>query len=120
MKSRTVVVHEGENLGPVDWSYDFRSHFNNICTSDAGRDEACEKAKDRLRLIEANPDRYEVTTYGGWPRCGWGKVVAVCMYDGWPFWKPTPSVCHSGTLGCEWHAFSFITNLRDVENGQII
>jgi hypothetical protein len=119
MRTRTVIERIGELLGPVDWSYDFRSHFNTLCTNDAGRDEACEKAKERLRLISESPGKYRVSTYGGWPRI-WQDIVSVGMYDGWPYWKPTPFVCSHSTLGCEWHSFSMITNILNRETGEII
>lgn len=119
MKTRTVIERVGEYLGPVDWAYDFRSHFNNLCTSDAGRDKECEKAKERLLLISESPGDYMVSTYGGWPRI-WQEIVSVGMYDGWPYWKPTPSACSWSTLGSEWHSFSMITNIMRKDTKEII
>jgi hypothetical protein len=110
MKTRTVTERIGELLGPVDWSYDFRQHFGG--TSDARIDELCAEAVATLRLLADHPDDYEVTTDGGWPSCGWGRIVAVGMYDGWPYWRPVPSVCISGTFGGEWSAFSNITSIK--------
>lgn len=109
MKYRTVQVREGELLGPVDYSYDFLSHFSGYCCDDAGKRELCDAAVKLLREIEAEPDAFLVTTDGGWPRCGWRPVVAVGMYDGWPFWKPVPSIAAQGTFGVEWHNFAHIT-----------
>jgi len=34
-------------------------------------------------------------------------VVHVGMYDGWPFWKPTPAVGYIGPLGSVERAFFF-------------
>ena len=115
MRIEQQTVRIGERVGDVDWSYDFRSHFDCLCTSDDGRDAACEKAKDKLRELETafkNGRPMRATTYGGWPRCGLHQVIDVGMYDGWPYWKPVPSVMVSGTLGPEWHSFSFITDIE--------
>lgn len=116
MKFRTVTERIGELLGPVDWSYDFLSHFSGY----SGDKEAhCLKAVDRLRKIVDEPLRYEVTTDGGWPRFGWSDVIDVGMYDGWPYWRPVPSVCKRSPLGgCEWHAFHCITNIADKQTGE--
>ncbi len=121
MRTETRTVCIGENVGPIDWAYDFRSHFNSLCTSDERRDEACARSVGWLRRIDADfraglPMR--ATTDGGWPRCGVRRVVDVGMYDGWPYWRPTPSVQIESPLGgAEWHAFSFLTNVYAGEDG---
>lgn len=120
MKTVTRTERIGEWLGPVDWDYDFRSHYSGLCTSDEGRNEACERDKNRLRMIVESPDKYEVTTYGGWPRCGWGPVVSVGMYDGWPYWRPVPSVAYRTFLGIETTSFCGITNIRNIETGEVL
>jgi len=111
MKIKMVQQREGELLGPVDWTYNFRSHFDCQGTTDERRDECCAEAVNKLRQL-ANGEKWEATTDGGWPRCGWGEVVAVGMYDGWPYWRPVPSVAIMGTYGVEWSAFSNITGIR--------
>lgn len=107
MKTRTVVERIGENMGPIDWAYDFRSHFKNYCTSDANRDATCERAKGLLR---------QLCDDGQWEACcgSWNfqRVIDVGMYDGWPYWKPTPAVCVSGPLGSEWQFFYDLTAVR--------
>lgn len=116
MRIETKTIRAGELLGEVEWDYDFRSHFNNLCSSDARKDEACEEAKDRLRRVEAAiKDGREIlaTTDGSWPRFGFHRVIAVGMYDGWPYWRPVPSVQTHGPLGPEWHSFSSITDLLE-------
>jgi hypothetical protein len=115
MRTRTVVERIGENMGPIDWSYDFRSHFNNYGSSDAHRDEVCKERVEWLRQMDhalKAGRTIEATTDGGWPRCCWGTVLDIGMYDGWPYWKPTPSVYTSGPLGGEWHCFAMITDVR--------
>lgn len=114
MKTYTTTVREGERTGDVDWSYDFRQHFNNYCTSDAGRDEICARSVERFKAIAdavAAGQTVRATTYGGWPRCGFHEVLDVGMYDGWPYWKPVPSVLMRGVLGgAEWHSFCSLTD----------
>jgi len=109
MKTYTETKREGELLGPVDWEYDFMSHFGGYCGSD--KEQYCKEHVDRLRQL-MDDGAWEATTDGGWPRCGWGKVVAVGMYDGWPYWKPVPSVAIAGPFGVEWSSFSSITSIR--------
>ena len=113
MKYRTVTEKVGELLGPVDWDYDFKKHYQGHAVS-ASKRKQCEKDIETLRLLAENPGEYEATTYGGMPRCGWGHVIAVGMYDGWPHWKPVPSVCIQGVLGPEWASFNRVTDIREV------
>lgn len=108
MRTETHTVRIGERVGDIDWGYDFRQHFNNMCTSDARRDEACARSVAQLRAIDTafrEGRKVRVTTDGGWPRFGWGDVLDVGMYDGWPYWKPTPAVLKSGVFGGEWKFF---------------
>lgn len=116
MRTETRTVRIGEYMGPIDWSYDFRSHFNSYGCSDAGRDEACEKAKRRLRVVL---DRLEqklpifATNYGGSPRCGIYPVIQAGMYDGWPWWRPVPCIYVMSFLGGEWYTFDRITDIYE-------
>ena len=120
MRTYTTTVREGERTGDVDWGYDFRQHFNNYCTNDAGRDEICAKSVQRFRAIaelHAAGTRVRATTYGGWPRCGFGDVLDVGMYDGWPYWRPVPSVLTSSVLGAARHSFCSLTDYAVVDPG---
>lgn len=115
MKYRTEIVREGERVGDIDWTYNFRQHFDCYGSNDKRRDEACEEAKERLRRVEsAYKEGREIraTNYGGWPRIGLHKVIDVGMYDGWPYWTPVPSVLTAGPLGDEWHSFCSITTVE--------
>ncbi len=108
MKTRTVVERVGELLGPVDWSYDFRSHFNNHCCSDELRDAECAKSVEMLRQLASG---------GAWDvwiahSSYFVPMLEVGMYDGWPYWKPVPSVATSTWLGGEWHSFSCVQAIR--------
>lgn len=109
-----VEEREGEDLGPVDWSHPMAASLTyasppeqRCATSASGR-----RIVDVLREAEKHPEQWEVTTDGGWPRCGWSQVLAVRMYDGYPYWKPTPSVFVSTYLGSTWHPFSMISDAR--------
>ena len=107
MRTRMVEVREGEYLGPVDWSYDFRQHDwgpgrGGMNPEVTARNEAL--LRDISEGLERG-ERWQATTDGGWPRVGWKRVLRVGMYDGWPHWRPVPSVQMSGPLGATWHPF---------------
>jgi len=80
MHTRTIQVREGDNVGPIDWSHP--------------------TAKDmplEWREAEKDPDGF---TYNG------RTIIQICMYDGWPYWKPTPAVNFIGPLKSgEWNFF---------------
>jgi hypothetical protein len=82
VRTETVTVRVGENVGPVDWDHPI--------------------AKDKppiWREAEANPDGY---IFGEYSR----SILAICMYDGWPYWEPRPAVQFIGPLGsAEWAFF---------------
>jgi hypothetical protein len=108
-------VRIGENMGPIDWSYNFRQHFDCYGTSDENRDKYCTRAVERLRTIEQHlrdgkPIRVSTDGGGGF-RIGY-RVLEIGMYDGWPYWRPTPSVFTESALGGgEWHSFGMITSV---------
>ncbi len=116
MKTKTVTVREGELLGPIDWNFDFREFYKDIypaaCNGEKAHEECFQRAMTILRMLEAEPDKYEATTDGGWPRCGWGSIAHIGMYDGWPFWKPMPSVFITSWRVGDWHSFHNITDIR--------
>jgi hypothetical protein len=116
MRYETVVHRVGEYLGPVDWSFDFAGFIS----KERDHEERVRIAVERLRRIAAEPDRWEATTDGGWPRVGWQSVIEVGMYDGWPYWRPIPSVLLAGVLGPTWHDFSSITNIEHKDTGERI
>jgi len=112
MRTRLVTQREGELLGPVDWAYDFAGHDwdHGGSTNPA----VVAESLDRLRTLVDGRDRgetWEATTDGGWPRFGWGQVTAIGMYDGWPYWRPTPSVCIAGRYGGEWASFLLVSSV---------
>ena len=111
MKYRQVTERVGELLGPVDWSYDFEAH---CWGPDKGgtNPSVVESRKQILRRICDEPDaEWEVGLCHS--DCMY-KLLAVGMYDGWPYWKPTPSVCTANWLGVEWHCWTFLRAARKV------
>jgi hypothetical protein len=114
MRTYTVTKREGENMGPIDWSYNFRPHFDCMGTSTEGKDAACARSTERLRMIEQYlKDGVPIcaTTDGGSPRCGIGRVLDIGMYDGYPYWRPVPSVLINGWMGASWSSFDRITDI---------
>jgi len=70
----------GERMGEVDWSHPFAADMPQIW-----RDAA------------ADPNGY---LFNG------RRILDICMYDGWPYWAPTPAVQFVGPLGAEWTFFN--------------
>ena len=98
MKFVTVTKRIGELLGPIDWSFDFQSESwdhgggtNPIVVEQAMKDLHEIKVGDTVEV-------YGITH----------KVLAIGMYDGWPHWRPYPSVCIETHYGPEWHGFSSV------------
>lgn len=81
MRTETVTVRIGENVGPVDWDHPI--------------------AKDMPGIWRAAEQHPEWFTYNG------RSIVQICMYDGWPYWKPTPAIMFIGPLNSgEWDFFN--------------
>jgi len=93
MKYNTVTVREGENCGPVDWSHEIAKDMPEI-----------------WREAEQRPDDFTFSEYGR-------TILSICMYDGWPYWKPRPAVCFIGPLkSAEWAFFdSYSVNPNSIQ-----
>lgn len=105
MKQRTVIEYIGEYLGPVDWTYDFTQH--DWGDGHGGVNPQCSaRSVELLRQLE-QPGEWRVMMHQNWH-----DVLQVGMYDGWPFWKPTPSVLTYHVIGNEWHPWY---NIQAVE-----
>jgi len=90
VRTYTVTKREGEWLGPVDWDYDFLARVRDR--------KKTERYVGNLRHIVAILHR------GGevWSGDSGGfyhRVVHAGMYDGWPWWEPTPAILVEGPLG---------------------
>jgi len=111
MKTRMVEQREGELLGPVDWSYDFDQH--KWSDSRGGiNPEIVDRGRNALIDLEYKIKQGKVCTvvcYGSRHR-----VISIGMYDGWPFWKPTPSVYIEFGLNGEWQPFYSISNVEEI------
>ena len=110
MKTRQVTERIGENMGPIDTEFDWRSigwdqegSFNPALT------QGCWDALLALNEAIHSGRKMQVLLYGNWH-----DVLDIGMYDGWPHWKPYPSVCIATTaFGAEWHGFEDITATRE-------
>jgi hypothetical protein len=105
MKTRTVIERIGEWLGPVDWDYNFNQHA--WSKSHGGVNPECiKKGKELLRKASEDPEDWFYSP------CQFGahKVLNIGMYDGWPFWKPTPAIGFRSVLGGEDIAFFYNLN----------
>ena len=113
MKYRVVTERIGENMGPIDWNYDFMYHYGGHCCPEATKVEYCNQAKGLLKVLEEAKKRGELELYeADTDGFAFRKVVDVGMYDGWPFWRPTPSICVWQSHGAEWKSFDHLKAIR--------
>lgn len=83
MRTETVTVRIGEDVGPVDWDHPTAKGMPPI-----------------WREAEKNPHNF---TFGEYSR----EILRICMYDGWPYWEPRPAVQYLGPLrSAEWAFFN--------------
>lgn len=112
MKTRMVEVREGELLGPVDWAYDFRPHFNTYCSTNAQRDKRCAEAVALLKQLSemlADGKRCRIQCYDFSY-----SVITMGMYDGWPYWKATPAIFVISPIGGgDWKFFYDLTGVSE-------
>lgn len=106
---------DGELLGPVDWDYPFQLH--DWEHGGSTNPSSVREGLERLRTLVAADEEgwlggWEATTDGGWPRIGWGTVLAVGMFNGWPYRRPVPGVLIRTRLGAEWSAFTSLSEIR--------
>jgi hypothetical protein len=96
MKTRMVEEREGEDMGPVDWTHPMAADKPAI-----------------WREAEQTPDAFWLDNGG----MGYRTILKLCMWDGWPYWKPTPAICYTGPLKTpEWAHF----NSYGIRNGSIL
>ena len=110
---RTVQRTEyiGENVGPIDWSYDFDQHAWGPGKSGVNP-ECVREGKETLRVIEQAIVAGQRVTFTPSDFSAF-DVVQCCMYDGWPFWRPTPYIAYVGPLGCvEWTPYYNLARRR--------
>ena len=103
MRTYQVTHREGELLGDIDWNFDFFHCFDCYCCNDERRAEIMSGHIERLWQVErlhkkGIPLRIREGEY-------WHDLIAVGMYDGWPYWKPFPAILIAGPIGSEWRHF---------------
>lgn len=101
MKTKTVTVNEGELLGPIDPTWDEKAFSK---THLQGRDET--KAWEAIQRLQVGQKVRSSHSHV------FSEVMAVGMYDGWPWWFPVPSYCVRGPLGGEWHPYYYIQSVQ--------
>lgn len=110
MRTYTVTKREGELLGPVDYHFPFIKHFGNHCCSDLDKKRLCARSISLIRDIE-NAKKEGTTVYA--ETYGYfHEVLAVGMYDGWPFWEPTPAILVKGAIGNGWQFYYNIQSMK--------
>ncbi|KKM17202.1 hypothetical protein LCGC14_1678100 [marine sediment metagenome] len=109
MKTRTVTQRIGEWLGPVDWGYEFTKH--DWSESRGGHNPTLTPESVQV-LQEAEGLFNEGKTIEVWCYDMWRKVIKVGMYDGWPYWEPTPTYLLASWLGNEPHSFLSVSKVR--------
>lgn len=86
MRTWTETRREGTDMGPIDWTH--------------------ETARDMpvlWREAEQHPERFALLSAGGFTAF---DLIAVRMYDGWPYWQPRPALLIVGPMGSsEWRHF---------------
>lgn len=110
MKIYQETRREGERMGAIDYSYDFRLRYENYCISPENRQQRCDADVSRLHEVENRFKTGELLQVC--VRDYWHNLIDVGMYDGWPYWSPTPAVFTSGVLGGEWHFWYDISAIR--------
>jgi len=107
--TETITKREGEWLGPVDYAYDWNQY--DIYPNDPEyRMKKVELIKEIEKLFLEGK-----TIYVFYDPIISGKLLNIGMYDGWPYWKPTPAVLLQHWSGCETHFWSDIQSYRIIE-----
>lgn len=94
----TGKARRGEMVEGIDWSFDFSQGFASYCTTQEKKDGMRDECVAFLKTMKSG-DRFMMS--GQFEKV----AVTVGMYDGWPFWKPTPAVSYVGPLGTIEYAF---------------
>lgn len=85
MRTWTETHREGTDMGPIDWTHPIAKDMPEI-----------------WREAEKKPEDFMFNDNGILGR----QILAVAMYDGWPYWVPRPAVLTVGPTGAgEWRFF---------------
>lgn len=87
MRTEVTSVLIGEDVGPVDWTHPMAADKPEI-----------------WREAEKDPEAFELLESGAFTARG---IAKLCMYDGWPYWTPTPAILRESPMGgYEWTHFN--------------
>lgn len=94
----------GENMGRIDPQYPFIKLYRNHCCSDDTKKELAEKSRKLMVEIDEKFNSGEKLMV--YVRGYWKELFDIGMYDGWPFWEPTPAVFVKSSIGGgEWQFY---------------
>jgi hypothetical protein len=105
----TITHREGEWLGPIDYSYDW-NQYNTFPNNPEYRLKKIEKLKEIEKLFQAGE---KIRIY--YDPILAGELLEIGMYDGWPFWKPTPAVLLRHWSGSEVHFWYSVGEYEIIE-----
>lgn len=92
MKTYSLVQHEGENMGDIPEDYNFMDWWKNGNGLYPCNPEIVEKkGKSVLEIQKAIKEGKIVFIRESYDSLKY-RVLEIGMYDGWPFWKPTPAI----------------------------
>ena len=116
IKTRTITKQiETVHIHKIDWDYDFYRAAESMYPNDKER-KGVKAIIERLKQCENGIGKVQITTDGGWPRCGWGEVLNVGMVSQWPYWTPRPCVLMTSTLGgSAWEDWTSISDIRPLK-----
>lgn len=125
LDSSKKIPYDPIKFVPLDWDYDFHQHDWDHAGSTNPEVIRCNV--EMLRQLDnglKNGYKFEVTTDGGSPRVGWGRVIRLEMGYPWPyedFKHMVPTIVvervspMSGQLVSECFCFVALSDMREVQ-----
>jgi len=103
--TKTITERIGE-WSPIDETFDY---------IDSGvypnNPETRKEKWDKFLCCAKAPEKWLINEYYLLkPR----RIVHIGMYDGWPYWKPSPSFSIEGTFGEEVHSWYEIAQVTEI------
>ena len=105
VETYTTVRRIGEMSEHVDWDFDWYQHTPNGMTEEWRQREAVKWRRNFRALV----DHLEAGGVAFYRPCFLAshRILRAGMYDGWPFWRPTPAVSYIGPLRSVEYAFYY-------------
>jgi hypothetical protein len=101
--TETVTRRVGENIGEIPADYPFHESSSYPCNPET----RIEKGQKILEIQKLFREGKKISVFYD-PIIG-GDLLDIGMYDGWPYWKPTPAMLLSNWRGVgEWHFWTDI------------